>query len=162
MDKISDQAKYEITHITFKDSVSTVKIKMLELENIMSKMGETDPSITTYEIENPDGLHSNFSFNHVDHGRLEKLDSIKPFLNLSLNETRQFIKLIKFLNNNGLNGTTLDRGALYFNYHDFITQPTNWTERKLLLKRKNESTKNWIDISPVIDDKYGFVLLDEP
>ena len=140
-DKISDKAKYELTHIVFKDSIEAVKSKILELETLLAKMPKTQLGYTSYRIEKLDVRYNTFNFNDVERGKLKDLDSLKAFQNLSEMETRKFVSLIKFLDENGLNGATLDNGAFFLNYRDSITIPTNWTERVLILKRNNEATK---------------------
>jgi len=162
MDNISDNAKYEISHIVFKDSLNTIKANIIELETLMLKMSKNDRKAASYLIEKLEVRHNIFTFNTTEYGDLQKLSTIKEFRDLTDSETVRFFTLINFFDSNGLNGMTVDNGVVMFNYCDSITMTTNWTERTLILKRNNNSTKNWIDINDKIDETDDFVLLDEP
>jgi hypothetical protein len=159
---ISDNDKYAISHIVFKDSLNTIKTNTIELELLMLKMSKNGGKAASYLIEKLEVRHNIFTFDTTEYGDLQKLSTINEFRNLTDSETTRFFSLIKFFDSNGLNGMTVDNGAVMFHYYDSITMPTNWTERTLILKRKNNSTQNWIDINSKIDETNDFVLLDEP
>ncbi|MFT6947903.1 MAG: hypothetical protein ACJARP_002335 [Vicingaceae bacterium] len=171
----------EINKITFKNSTEELKDSIFQLEKLMLKLPKrTDYNSINYSLDKFKGRHNLLRFNWFKIGTLNDLkeknnlinykiniseqadwrewvnNDIKPFNSLSPAESKRFIKLIEFLDQNSLSAMKIEDNMTTFSYNDSLRISDGLGFRTITMDTTDYYGPPFFKI---IDRKDGFYLL---